>query len=83
MDREAGGIGKADFSFKLRFTEEPSFGMREWMRDDVLFYLWETRPRILERKLEDETLLKEVQIDAETGKPFIDERLRGVSCCFL
>ena len=82
MDKEAGGIGKTDFSFKIRLNEEPSFGIREWIRDDVLISLWETRPRILEKKLEDETIVKEIHIDDESGKPFVDHRMRGVSSFF-
>jgi len=53
--------------------------MREWLRDDLLIQLWESRPRITEKKNEDETVVKEVQIDSDTGKPIVDEKMRGVS----
>ncbi len=48
------------------------------MKEDVIVELWETRPRINERKNEDETIVKEVAISEETGRPIIDKRLRGV-----
>jgi len=43
--------------------------------------LWETRPRISERKSEEDgtTVIKEVVLDHSSGKPIIDKKLRGVS----
>ena len=40
--------------------------------------LWESRPKIIEKKMEDESIVKEVVMD-EFGRPVIDTRLRGVS----
>lgn len=59
VDKES-GMGKSDFGFKLRIIEETSYAMREWMKEDLLVELWETRPRVIERKNEDESVVKEV-----------------------
>lgn len=72
------GTGKTDFNFKLRMSERPSYELREWMRRDLLVELWETRPKITEKRQEDETIVKDVQLEAN-GKPVIEKRLRGVS----
>jgi hypothetical protein len=72
------GIGKTDFGFKVRMAERPSVELREWMKRDLIVELWETRPRIVEKKQEDETMAKETVFD-ENGKPVIDKKLRGVS----
>ena len=76
MDKDT-GIGKTDFGFKLRMVERPSIELREWMRRDLIVELWETRPRIVEKKLEDDSMAKETVFD-DNGKPIIDKRLRGV-----
>ena len=79
MDKEAGGIGKTDFLYKLRIVEKPSTALSDWMREDLILELWETRPRVQDKKLEDGTDVKEVVMDSATNKPVIDKRLRGVS----
>lgn len=76
VDKEAGN-GKTDFLFKQRFTVPPSVNLRNWLRKDIIVELWETRPKVLEKKLEDETTQKELVLDAD-GTPVIDKRLRGV-----
>ena len=58
--------------------EKPTIELREWLRRDVLVELWETRPRIIEKKLEDETIVKEVAIDQDSNKPIVDKRIRGI-----
>jgi len=35
VDKEA-GTGRTDFGFKLRLLEEPSYAMREWMKEDLI-----------------------------------------------
>eukprot|EP00347_Sterkiella_histriomuscorum_P007790 403347554 len=77
VDKEA-GIGKTDINFKLRMVERPTLEFREWIRRDLLVELWETRPRIAEKKNEDESVTKEVVINSETNKPIIDKKLRGI-----
>ncbi len=71
------GIGKSDFGFKIRIIEKPSVALSEWMKQDQTVELWETRPKIIEKKLEDGSDVKEAQIDSN-GKPVIDTRLRGI-----
>ena len=44
----------------------------------MLVELWESRPRLAEKKLEDETLVKEVVMNEE-GVPVVDTNLRGVT----
>ena len=75
----AAGVGKTDFGLKLRLVEKPSVEFSDWMKRDLLVELWETRPRLLEKKNEEtfETV-KEVAIDPASGTPFIDKRIRGV-----
>lgn len=51
--------------------------MREWLKRDIEVELWETRPRLIEKKNEDETVVKEVELNA-SNKPIVDKRLRGV-----
>ncbi len=58
-------------------VEKPSLELREWMRRDVIVELWETRPRITEKKQEDDSIQKDVVLDSN-NKPVIDKRLRGV-----
>lgn len=55
----------------------PSIQLREWLRKELLIELWETRPRVTEKKLEDESIVKEVVLNSE-GRPVIDKKLRGV-----
>ncbi len=79
MPDPAAGVGKTDFGLKLRLVEKPSVEFSDWMKRDLLVELWETRPRLLEKKNEEtfETV-KEVAIDPASGTPFIDKRIRGV-----
>ena len=79
MPDPAAGVGKTDFGFKLRFVEKPSVEFSDWMKKDLLVELWETRPRLLEKKNEETfEIVKEVAIDPATGTPFIDKKMRGV-----
>jgi len=73
------GVGKTDFGLKLRFVERPSVEFVDWMKKDLLIELWETRPRLVERRNEETfEVTREVAIDPATGTPFIDKRPRGV-----
>lgn len=49
VDKET-NTGKTDFDFKIRLVEKPSIELRDWMRNDLITELWETRPRIIEKK---------------------------------
>lgn len=61
----------------MRISEKPSFELREWMKKDLIVELWETRPKIVEKKLEDESVIKETVFN-ESNKPVIEKKLRGV-----
>lgn len=52
MDKDA-GIGKTDFGFKLRLSEAPSYALSEWMRNDLYMELWESRPKLVEKRNEE------------------------------
>lgn len=79
VDKES-GIGKTDFGFKIRLNEaRPSFELSEWMRKDVMIELWETRPKLVEKRNEETfELMKEVALDSN-NVPLIETKVRGVS----
>ena len=59
------------------FVDITSNKIRDWLRKDVIVELWESRPRVLEKKNEDDSLSKEVQFQ-ENGKPILDTSLKGI-----
>lgn len=69
------GIGKTDFGFKIRLNEAPTFDLSEWMRNDLFLELWETRPKLVDKRNE-ETLeiVKEVLVDSQTNIPVIETK---------
>jgi hypothetical protein len=82
VDKEA-GVGKTDFGFKIRLNEKPSYALSEWMRSDLTLDLWETRPKLVEKKNEETMeIVKEVALDVN-NIPIIEKRNRGVSILFL
>ena len=46
-ENESKAIAKADMDFKLRIDERPTVELRDWMYDDILLTLWESRPRFV------------------------------------
>jgi hypothetical protein len=73
-------IGKCDFDHQIVIEEVPSIELRDWILNDVIINLWESRPII--NKVRDEELDKEldrVQIDPETELPKVETLDRGVS----
>jgi hypothetical protein len=76
VDKET-NTGKTDFGLKLRKDLTLDAARRDWLRNDLLIELWETRPRIKERKNEDGTEGKEVVFNNDK-QPIIDTRLRGI-----
>ena len=78
VDKEA-GLGKTDFGFKLRLSEAPTFALREWLRNDLFLNLWETRPKLIEKRNEETfDLVKEVVLDPATNIPVIETKQRGI-----
>lgn len=75
----ATGIGKTDFSYKLRMQEKPSYELCAWMKRDLFVELWESRPKLQEKRNEDTLeMYKEVVLN-ESNTPVIETRMRGVS----
>jgi hypothetical protein len=66
----------------MRIIQRPTIDFCEWMKKDLLLELWETRPTIKEKKLEDGTDGKEVVFEAN-NRPVIDKRMRGVSHYYI
>jgi hypothetical protein len=46
-ENESKTVGKADMDFKLRIDERPTVELRDWMYNDVLLTLWESRPKFI------------------------------------
>lgn len=79
----ATGIGKTDFGYKIRMSEKPSVELCEWMKQDLILELWETRPKLVEKKNEETMeIVKEVLLDAN-NIPVIEKRIRGVSFLWI
>lgn len=77
VDKEA-GVGKTDFGLKIRLIERPSYALSEWMRKDIILDLWETRPKLIEKKNEETfEMIKEVVLDSN-NIPVTEKRHRGV-----
>jgi hypothetical protein len=73
------GIGKTDFQFKIRLTERPTIELSEWIRNDLLMELWETRPKLIEKRNEETMeMIKEVVLDGN-NVPVVETRCRGVN----
>lgn len=73
------GIGKSDFQFKLHLNERPTFELSEWMRNDLFMELWETRPKLIEKRNEETMeIVKEVVLDS-SNFPVVESKCRGVS----
>lgn len=62
--------GKCDFNQNLLIEEVPSIELRDWLLNDVLITLWESRPIIKKVKEEgQENEVDRVQIDQESEMP--------------
>jgi hypothetical protein len=49
------------------------------MRNDLLIELWESRPKLVEKRNEEtQEMVKEVLLDVNSNLPVIDQRIRGV-----
>ena len=77
IDKEAGN-GKCDFNFKIRSEEQPTVKLNEWLRSDFFIQLHCSQPKLVEKKLEDETVVKHIVVD-EDGQPEIEKKFLGVS----
>jgi hypothetical protein len=61
VDKES-GFGKTDFKYniKVQLDKGPTIALRDWLLNDVFIELHHSRPKINERKAEDDTIIKEV-----------------------
>ena len=65
--------------FKLRIEERPSIELRDWMYNDVLVKLWESRPEFEKYREEGEEIDRErVKIDAKTELPCVENISKGL-----
>jgi hypothetical protein len=62
-------------------NEKPSIELNEWLKSDLIVELWETRPKLVEKRNE-ETLETVKEVLLENGVPAIEKRLRGVIFLF-
>lgn len=72
---------KTDFNYEVRITQVPTIELRDWLANDVVITLWESRPVL--NKVKDETtenMVDRVQIDPETELPVIETLNRGIVC---
>ena len=82
VDVEGKMIAKTDVVYKIRLEEAPSIEMRDWMYNDLVVQMWESRPKL--QKIQEEGSEVEVErvvVDAE-GIPEIETINRGVSIYF-
>lgn len=71
--------GKTDLDFKLRIEERPSIELRDWMYNDVLVKLWESRPEFEKYREEGEEIDRErVKIDPKTELPCVENISKGM-----
>jgi hypothetical protein len=63
-------------------NEKPSCALNEWIKSDLVVELWETRPKLIEKRNE-ETLETVKEVLIENAVPTIEKRLRGVFICSL
>lgn len=70
--------GRCDFKFKTRIEQVPSVALNDWLSNDVFVKLHKSQPRVVDKKLEDETTVKVIELGAD-GLPIIDQSVVGVS----
>lgn len=79
-DVEGKVTAKTDVDYKIRLEEAPSIEMRDWMFNDLVVELWESRPKLHKVQEEgSEVEVERVVVDAETGIPETETISRGVS----
>ena len=78
-EKPGSSIAKTDMDYKLRIEEIPSTELRDWLFNDLIVTLWESRPVFA--KVRDETTEIEsdkVVINEETELPEIETINRGI-----
>lgn len=65
----------------MKIEESPSIEIRDWLMNDILITLWESRPlfeKVAEEGGSNEDSKERVVIDLTTGSPQIETLNRGV-----
>lgn len=63
----------------MRVEERPSIELRDWMYNDVIVNLWESRPLFEKYREEDDVVDRErVKIDEKTELPEIEVLNKGI-----
>lgn len=76
----ASKTGKSDFNHCISIDEVPSIHLRDWLLNDVVITLWESRPMLHKVKEEgQEHEVDRVLIDPKTELPKTETLNRGVS----
>ena len=79
-ENEAKTVAKSDLDFKLRIDERPTVELRDWMYNDVLLTLWESRPKFVKQREEGADVETEkVVLDDDNELPVLETINRGVS----
>ncbi len=66
----------------MKIEEVPSIEIRDWLMNDILVHLWESRPlfeKVAEEGVSNEDSKERVVIDLTTGLPLIETLNRGVT----
>ena len=80
VENEEKKTGRTDFEFKLRLVEAPSIELRDWLQNDLIMTLYESRPK-LEREPHEEGAEpnpERVVLDKD-GLPVIETINRGIT----
>ena len=64
----------------MRTEQVPSVALNDWLANDVFVKLHKSQPRVVEKKQEDESVVKVIEIGAD-GLPVVDHSVVGVSPC--
>jgi hypothetical protein len=56
----------------------PSVAFNDWLANDVFIKLYKSQPKVVEKKQEDETTIKVLELEKD-GLPAIETSLLGVS----
>jgi hypothetical protein len=73
-------MGKTDFDYRIRIEESPSVELRDWLKNDVILTLWESKPKFAMVKEDGmDAPAEKVVLDPATRTPIIEVVKRGVS----
>lgn len=81
VENEDKKMGRTDFEFKMRIEEAPSIELRDWLQNDLLITLFESRPKLAREPHEEgeEPKPELAVLNKETGLPVLETLNRGVT----